>query len=73
MVAASASPEGTSPRAAQNQHKEARIHNPFQHANKQIQIKPVPAIAGRSHQNRDPTRGQGPRISQHHTQKAGTY
>ena len=34
---------------------------------------PIPAIAGKSHQNRDPTRGQGPRIRQHRTQKVGDY
>ena len=59
IAAASASLEGISPRAAQNQHKDARIHNQFQHTNKQTHTKPIPTIAGKSHQNRDPTRGPG--------------
>jgi len=54
----------------QSQEKQAKTNL---HPLRRASTKPIPAIAGRSYQSRDPTRGQGPRINQHHTQKTGKY
>jgi len=43
------------------------------HPLRRASTKPIPAIAGKSYQSRDPIRGQGPHFSQHRTQKAGKY